>query len=140
MKLADLASHNDESKNLSDQEVIQLLSQATYKTGLSAQQFWRFCDVGDIADIYADQYSLEQLSAYAKSWARYPETIPERNTQAFPTLEPKLVSCKQCQHFIPDQVGDGTGIGQCTITAPDSTKRSLWLNTEVICNQYKPTA
>jgi len=96
--------------------------------------------VDDIADIYADRYSLEQLSVYAKSWVRYPETIPEGNVQTFPTLEPKSVPCKQCQHFTPDQVGDGTGIGQCTINAPASTKHSLWLNTEVICHQYKPTA
>lgn len=139
-RLAGLAGHNDESKNLSDHEVIQLLSQATYKTCLSTQQFWRFCDADDIADIYAGQYTLEQLSFYAKSWARYPETIPEGNTQNFPTLEPKSVSCKQCQHFIPDQVGDGTGIGQCAINAPANTKILLWLDTEVICNQYKPTA
>lgn len=86
-KLAGLAGHIDETKNLTDQEVIRLLSQATYKTGISAQQFWHFCDVDDITDIYAGQYSLEQLTAYAKSWARYPETVPEANAQPFPTFE-----------------------------------------------------
>ncbi|GEM_PF-6706668 len=139
-RLAGLASGNDASQKLSDQEVIQLLRQATYKTGLSAQQFWRFCDADDITDIYAGRYSLEQLSAYAKSWARYPETIPEGNAQTFPTFGPKSVSCKQCQHFTPDQVGDGRGIGECTINAPVSKKHPLWLNTEVICNQYQPAS
>jgi len=129
--------HNDESKNLSDQDVIQLLSQTTYKTGLSAQQFWRFCDAYDIADIYADRYSLEQLSAYAKSWVRYPEIIPEGNAQIFPTLEPKSVPCKQCQHFIPDQIGDGTGIGSCNINAVKS-KKTLFPNRTNFCLEYNP--
>lgn len=136
-RLAGLASHNDEVRNFSDQEVIRILNQATYKTGISAQQFWCFCDAGDIADIYAGQYSLEQLTAYAKSWARYPETVPEVNKLLFPTLEPETVLCKKCQHFIPDKVGDGTGIGNCYIKAPASNKSSLWLSSQVICSKYK---
>jgi len=24
-----------------------------------------------------------------------------------------MVACTDCQHFIPDQVGDGLGVGQC---------------------------
>lgn len=60
----------------------------------------------------------------------------EGNAQAFPTLEPKSVSCKQCQHFIPDQVGDGTGIGRCNNDTIKS-KKSLFLNQENFCNEYQ---
>jgi len=28
-----------------------------------------------------------------------------------------LISCSTCSHFIPDKIGDGTGIGQCKLFA-----------------------
>ena len=137
-QISQLANHNDESKNLTDEQVIHLLNQATYKTGISTLQFWSFCDEDDIADIYSNYYTLEQLLAYAKSWARYPETVPIENSIPFPDLKPKLVKCKQCKFFIPDKIGDGTGVGNCEIEAEASKKGSLWFNSEKFCDKYKP--
>ncbi len=25
-----------------------------------------------------------------------------------------MVSCRQCKHFVPDDIGDGSGIGDCS--------------------------
>lgn len=36
---------------------------------------------------------------------------------------PMNLTCSGCNHFIPDQVGDGTGIGKCAI----AVKRSVLL-------------
>ncbi|OQK17255.1 hypothetical protein AU255_05015 [Methyloprofundus sedimenti] len=129
-------------EKLSNEVVNQMFIHAAQASGLMAEQLWSFLDDSDIDDLLHHLIDQETLTVYAKSWARYPETVPEGNTQPFPTheLKPKTVACKQCQNFMPDKIGDGTGIGHCSVNAPASKKGSLWLNTEVICNKYKTTA
>jgi hypothetical protein len=50
---------------------------------------------------------------------------------------PEKVMCRYCQHFKVDEIGDGSGIGDCIINATASKNRLMWLNSERYCEQYK---
>lgn len=119
------------------QTIIQMLTEAAQASGLTGQQIWRFLDDSDIEDLRQGLIDQITLNTYAKSWARYPEYIPEGNTQPFPRLEYEVVQCKQCHYFIADKVGDGSGIGTCSINAPASKKGLMWLNSERFCDLYQ---
>ncbi len=60
----------------------------------------------------------------------------QTNTKAGPTLKPSKIGqkCGQCSHFRKDEIGDGSGIGQCSIKA-----RTWKLNmpSSDACQQYK---
>ncbi|MGV7222963.1 MAG: hypothetical protein ACQ9MH_15715 [Nitrospinales bacterium] len=81
-----LLSANDEHHRLSDVEVADILREASSGIEIDVQQFWAFLDESDIVDIRMGAIPLENLKAFAKSWARYPELVPIGNRRPFPTL------------------------------------------------------
>lgn len=44
------------------------------------------------------------------------------------------VSCADCQHFAPDTVGDGSGIGNCAVNA--ATLGARWPNSRRYCLEF----
>ena len=125
-------------KKLNTQIVIQMLNKAAQVSGLSAEQLWSFLDDSDVDDLKQGLIDQDMLSAYGRSCARYPETVPVCNTYPFPAIEEcKLIKCRYCQYFAMDKIGDGSGAGTCMIKAPASIKGLMWLNSEKFCNEYK---
>lgn len=47
------------------------------------------------------------------------------------------VSCFNCQHFIPDPIGNGTGIGTCEMNATQACERPLYPRAKRFCAQFK---
>lgn len=71
-------------EKLTNKVVIQMFTNAAEASGLTAEQLWSFLDDSDIDDLQHHLIDEDTLTAYAKSWARYPETVPVCNTQLFP--------------------------------------------------------
>lgn len=49
---------------------------------------------------------------------------------------PAVVTCGQCQHFIKDDIGDGSGIGQCAIDANHHHDQPLYPTSERRCHGF----
>ena len=105
----------------------------------------------DPQDLQECQASPELLRAFAGSLLDHGEIEPvtqpddtSQGTNAAENASESLVCCADCQHFQPDTVGDGTGIGDCTINAPSTrldelarpNERSLYPNAERHCHQF----
>ncbi len=50
---------------------------------------------------------------------------------------PEKVTCRFCQHFKADEIGDGSGIGDCIAKAPASRKTLMWLNSARYYTDYQ---
>lgn len=130
-----LLSANDD--RLTNPEITDLLRESCSGIKLDPHQFWSFLDESDIADIRAGAVTLENLKAFARSWARYPELVPIGNTRPFPAFkEAEPVWCINCTHFSRDTIGDGRGIGKCQVNS-EATIPTRYPRTERFCNQYK---
>ena len=126
-------------KELNNETILQMLIHASQASGLKAEQLWSFLDGSDVDDFKRGLVDQSELNAFAKSWVRYPETVPVCNTHPFPVIEEsKPVKCRYCQYFEEDTIGDGTGAGTCNIKAQASRKGMLWLKSEKLCDHYKP--
>lgn len=131
-----LLSANDD--RLTNSEIADLLREACSGIEIDPQQFWAFLDESDIADIRAGAVTLENLKAFARSWARYPELVPIGNTRPFPALkEAEPVRCINCTHFARDTIGDGSGIGKCQVNS-ESTTPPRYPRAERHCQEFKP--
>lgn len=51
-------------------------------------------------------------------------------------IDAPRVRCSDCRHFERDQLGDGSGIGQCCAGVGDSQAAALWPNSERRCDAF----
>jgi hypothetical protein len=103
----------EESKPLSDEEVSQLLDRAITGLHLSRQQLCAELSDDDMAGIQAGEIRLETVRGYAEVWAKREPMDIANNIRA----DTKQVTCGACEHFQPDKIGDGSGIGSCRVNA-----------------------
>lgn len=50
---------------------------------------------------------------------------------------PSLVRCRDCQHFMPDAIGSGQGIGSCTKGQAASKRSLLWPGVQRPCSEWR---
>lgn len=89
---------------------------------------------GDDADLLGDR-SL--LLAFAQSLlADGLVTAPSMPNKAPSHDLPDPVCCDDCQHFIKDDIGDGSGVGQCAIDASHHHDKPLYPTSERRCESF----
>lgn len=113
----------------------KILEKACLNLALKPKQLWRCLSEEDIEDIQAGLIDSETLRAYAERWNDHPHLVLIGNDLSFPAPELKDVVCGDCRHFLPDEIGDGTGIGSCA-NGLIGTK-PLYPNAKRICHSFK---
>ena len=58
--------------------------------------------------------------------------------RGLPILRPQPVQCGECRHWIPDSIGDGSGIGTCEVGGPPPGQMPAYPRAERICDQWLP--
>ena len=80
------SSNHGNPEKLDTRAMCKRLTNAANVSGLSIEQLWSFLDESDIEDLQQGFISQQELSAYAQSWARYPESVPVSNTLPLPAI------------------------------------------------------
>ena len=104
--------------------------------GLSADEYLALLSADDIEGIKAGETTEETLRAYAPLFA---EGIASSRLKVLALLEPKLVACGQCEHFIRDQINPPGGMGDCAVNGESSRKSLIHPFTQTHCKDFRTT-
>lgn len=129
-------SVTEEPKPLSEEEVSQLLDRAITGLNLSRSQLRAKLSDDDMAGIRCGDIKFETLRAYSEIWAKR-EPMPVDDGRDIRT-DRKQVTCGACEHFRPDTIGDGTGIGTCSSNAwKPGRGPCLYPRAKRFCEEFK---
>lgn len=96
----------------------------------------RLCTAADYAGYAENQFSAEYQHADLLR-----DTCGWDDFDLYLDKPSKLVQCDRCLHFIPDSIGSGAGIGNCSVgvkwTQQVGGKMPLYRYAERHCVQYK---
>ncbi len=105
---------------------------------VSTQMLWSWLDADDVEELYIGALTVKELHCYAMSRGRYSVEFRPDNVKPYPYDKSgidQFVRCIDCQHFTRDTIGDGTGIGDCALNAPQT--KALYPGRSRYCQEFR---
>ena len=117
----------------------KVIARACHNLALKPEQLWRFLSPEDIDDLNTGLINFDTLRAYAERWNQHPYLVLVGNNLPFPAIpkqsDPETVTCKECEHFKPNEMGDG--IGECSRGLIGGFGKPLYPNVKRHCDSFK---
>lgn len=104
------------------------------KVEINPRLLWKITPIKLIDDIRTGQASDRTLLEFAYKQIA-DENLIAVHDLAYPVYEEDRIRCCDCQHFLLDDIGDGTGVGSCSVNAPQT--RTLYPNRSRYCQEFR---